>query len=252
MIRFYIAIIVLFATSTTVFGAAMSSYQTKTTPVVGDKVLITDTQDGNKTKNATLGTLPGYYPSWMPSVGPTAPRQILQAVGGCSNEVYTTEATCAANSGTWTPIVYQSTSIVQGLINDGGSGTDDLLSAHEVDARILAGGGPTSIQMTFLSDSALVVQSGSKVKVPTGVEFTTADIGCDSSDTITFTLKKSATVNGAYTQVGTVSISGAAQNESIDISAWGDLSAGNWARIDLTSAGTTAKDCTVAIGGTEL
>lgn len=110
----------------------------------------------------------------------------------------------------------------------------------------------TSLQMTFVSDDSLETQTGSKTKVPTGVDFTTADIGCDVSDSITFTLSKSSTVNGTYSAVGTISVSAAAQNESIDVSSWANLTAGDWVRIDLTTAGTTAKECTVVIGGTEL
>ena len=116
----------------------------------------------------------------------------------------------------------------------------------------LAPSAATSLQMTFVSDNSLETQTGSKTKVPTGVDFTTADIGCDVSDSITFTLRKSSTVNGTYSTVGTISVSAAAQNESIDISSWANLTAGDWVRIDLTTAGTTAKECTVVIGGTEL
>lgn len=39
-------------------GAAQSSYTTKAAPVVGDKALITDSEDASKTKQATLGSLP--------------------------------------------------------------------------------------------------------------------------------------------------------------------------------------------------
>ena len=128
--------------------------------------------------------------------------------------------------------------------------------AQAIVALAPSGGGTgstaTSIQMTFVSDVVLTAQTGSKTKVPTGVNFTTADIGCDNSDTISFTLQKSSTVNGTYSPVGTISITSSAQNESIDISSWGDLSAGEWVRIDITTAGTSATECTVAIGGNEL
>lgn len=282
-------------------------------------------------------------PTWMPSVGPTNGRQILQATGGCTLAAYGNQADCETNNGTWTTPTYQHTSIISGLINDTGTADDDLWSAAKITselatkqvalsvpdqaeatsgtssiprawtaqrvaqaiaalapstiklrgdtaanwtsnnpilavmepgvetdtAKIKIGDGvtawnllpyavsgtsqsATSLQMTFVSDDSLETQTGSKTKVPTGVDFTTADIGCDVSDSITFTLRKSSTVNGTYSTVGTISVSAAAQNESIDISSWANLTAGDWVRIDLTTAGTTAKECTVVIGGTEL
>lgn len=63
--------------------------------------------------NAKLGALP----TWLPSTGPTADNQIIQATG-------------AGTSG-WT-------SVVNGLINDAGTGSDDLLSASEIAIRIAA------------------------------------------------------------------------------------------------------------------
>ena len=231
-------------------------------------------------------------PTWMPSTSPTNARQILQAVGGCSLSAYDNQEDCQTNNGTWTTPTYQHTSVISGLINDTGSADDDLWSAAKITSELVgkqaslgftpenadnkgtangyAGLGSdgkvpssqlptlgtsqsaTSLQMTFVSDDSLETQTGSKTKVPTGVDFTTADIGCDVSDSITFTLRKSSTVNGTYSTVGTISVSAAAQNESIDISSWANLTAGDWVRIDLTTAGTTAKECTVVIGGTEL
>jgi len=40
-----------------VFAAAQSSYTTKSSPVSGDKALITDSEDANKTKQATIGSM---------------------------------------------------------------------------------------------------------------------------------------------------------------------------------------------------
>lgn len=40
------------------YSATQSSYPTKTAPVAGDKALITDSADGNKTKQATVSSLP--------------------------------------------------------------------------------------------------------------------------------------------------------------------------------------------------
>ena len=78
--------------------------------------------------------------SWMPQSAPTADNMIIQATGGCSNTQYTDQSTCEANGGTWTPPVGAWTSTIDGLINDAGTGTDDLLSASEIDSRISAAG----------------------------------------------------------------------------------------------------------------
>lgn len=59
--------------------------------------------------------LPSGVPSWLPSTGPTADNQIIQASG--------------IGTSAWT-------SIVDGLINDAGNSTDDLLSASEINTRI--------------------------------------------------------------------------------------------------------------------
>ena len=77
-------------------------------------------------------------PTWMPSVGPTNGRQILQATGGCSLSAYDNQADCETNSGIWTTPTYQHTSIISGLINDTGTADDDLWSAAKI-AGDLAG-----------------------------------------------------------------------------------------------------------------
>lgn len=77
-------------------------------------------------------------PAWMPSTGPTNGRQILQAVGGCSNTAYDTQVTCETNGGTWATPTYQHTSVISGLINDSGTADDDLLSAAKT-LELLAG-----------------------------------------------------------------------------------------------------------------
>lgn len=77
-------------------------------------------------------------PTWMPSVGPTNGRQILQATGGCTLSAYDNQADCETNSGTWTTPTYQHTSIISGLINDTGTADDDLWSAEKI-AGDLAG-----------------------------------------------------------------------------------------------------------------
>lgn len=61
---------------------------------------------------ANLTNLPSAsLPSWLPDVGPTADNQIIQAT--------------AAGSSRWTDVF-------DGLINDAGTGTDDLLSASKI------------------------------------------------------------------------------------------------------------------------
>jgi len=99
----------------TVFGAAASSYPTKATPVGADKVLISDSADAWKVKNAPFSAFVG-----LTSL-PTATNQIIQATG----------------AGT-----YEWTSSVAGLIDDtaGNGDVDKLLSADRVVDLIAAGG----------------------------------------------------------------------------------------------------------------
>ena len=85
-----------------------------------DGVLSADVQSGSA------------LPTWMPSVGPTNGRQILQATGGCSLSAYDNQADCQTNSGTWITPTYQHTSIISGLINDTGTADDDLWSAAQI------------------------------------------------------------------------------------------------------------------------
>ena len=85
-------------------------------------------------------------PLWMPSVGPTNGRQILQAVGGCSLSAYDNQIDCQANSGTWTTPTYQHTSVISGLINDSGLADDDLWSAAKITGELA--GKQASLQFT--------------------------------------------------------------------------------------------------------
>jgi len=123
-------------------GAAASSYLTKTTPVDADKVLISDSADSWKVKNAPFSAFIGIYPV------PTANKQIVQATG----------------VGTW-----GWTSVIEGLIDDtaGDGDTDKLLSADRVVDLIAAGGGATFAFDTFptYEDSAHV--SGISVNATT-------------------------------------------------------------------------------------
>ncbi|MGD9710356.1 MAG: hypothetical protein AB7U65_11100, partial [Halothiobacillaceae bacterium] len=122
--------------------ARQSSYPDKVAPVAGDKVLITDSEALNAPKQVSLGAIADLAgtPAWLPSAAPTADNMIIQATGGCSIIAYTDQTTCEANSGTWTPPVGAWTSIIDGLINDAGTGTDDQLSASEIDTRISSAG----------------------------------------------------------------------------------------------------------------
>ena len=266
-------------------------------------------------------------PTWMPSVGPTNGRQILQATGGCSNATYSTQAACEAASATWTTPTYQHTSIISGLINDTGTADDDLWSAAKITSELsgkqaslgftpenaankgtangYAGlgsdgkvpssqlptlgttydlpsladaqagtsttpyvwspqrvaqaivalapsGGNVILQQSFVSASTLVADTGAKNKLASGVDWTTADVGCDVSGALNVSVKSSATINGTYTEIGTISLSGASSNSGVDISSWANSTAGHWIRIDITGTPSTVKDCVIAIGGSEL
>ena len=65
----------------------------------------------------------------LPTAAPTNGRQIIQAVGGCSDTSYDNLTDCENNSGTWTTPTGSWTSVIEGLINDAGTGADDLWSA---------------------------------------------------------------------------------------------------------------------------
>lgn len=117
-----------------------------------------------------------------------------------------------------------------------------------------SGGGQGSIvfQQSFLSDGVLVADTGTKTKLANGVSYTTADIGCDVADTLSVSVKSAPTVNGTYTEIGTVALTGAASNSGVNISSWENSAAGSWIRIDIDGTPSAAKECVIAIGGTTL
>jgi len=121
---------------------------------------------------------------------------------------------------------------------------DDMISDVANTASVL--------QQTFVSSEILVADTGSKTKIPTGLAFTTADIGCDASDTLGVSVYSSATVNGVYSLVGSIALTATDAVNAVNISAWTNASAGHWLRIDLTGTPAAAKECTIAIGGNEL
>jgi len=135
------------------------------------------------------------------------------------------------------------------------SATDTTVQAalDTLDDMISDGANTASVlQQTFISAEILVADTGSKTKIPTALAFTTADIGCDASDTLGVSIYSSATVNGVYSLVGSIALTATDAVNAVDISAWANASAGHWLRIDLTGTPTAAKECTIAIGGNEL
>jgi hypothetical protein len=81
--------------------------------------------------NAKLDALP----TWLPPTGPTADNQIIQATG--------------AGASQWT-------SVVDGLINDAGTGTDDLLSASEIAIRIADATATKQDELGFIPEAAVM------------------------------------------------------------------------------------------------
>jgi len=135
------------------------------------------------------------------------------------------------------------------------SATDTTVQAalDTLDDMISDGANTASVlQQTFISAEILVADTGSKTKIPTALAFTTADIGCDASDTLGVSIYSSATVNGVYSLVGSIALTATDAVNAVDISAWANASAGHWLRIDLTGTPAAAKECTIAIGGNEL
>ena len=115
-----------------------------------------------------------------------------------------------------------------------------------------AAGGTVILQQSFVSASTLVADTGAKNKLASGINWTTADVGCDASDTLTVSVKSSSTVNGTYTEIGTITLSSSSSSSAVDISSWSDSIAGHWIRMDLSGTPAAAKNCIIAIGGTEL
>ena len=139
----------------------------------------------------------------------------------------------------------------------GASTTPYVWSPQRVAQAIAAlapsgGGGNVILQQSFVSASTLVADTGAKNKLASGIAWTTADVGCDVSGSLNVSVKSSSTVNGTYTEIGTISLSDAASNSGVDISSWANSTAGHWIRIDITGAPSTVKDCVIAIGGSEL
>ena len=105
----------------------------------------------------------GSLPSWLPSTGPTADNQIIQATGSGTAE--------------WT-------STIDGMINDAGTGTDDLLSAYEIGARIAAKlAAPGPIGATTPSTGAFTTVTASSFDTSAPATGETGEIGLQEDPT---------------------------------------------------------------------
>ena len=128
----------------------------------------------------------------------------------------------------------------------------DDADASAVRTTVGAASRKKTFHQRFLSTSTLVATLGAKTKTSVEIDYTTADIGCNASDTLGISVKTSSSINGTYTEVGTLSLTGASVSSAVDISSWANTAAGSYVRIDLTGSPSAAIDCTVVLEGMEL
>lgn len=92
--------------------------------------------------------------------------------------------------------------------------------------------------------------TGYKFRVPTGAawNWTNAYSWCDGAESaLVYTVYRSTTLGGTFTSLGTIAHNSAAATDTIDISAFTDPSPGDWLRVDITTPGTTATECTLVL-----
>jgi len=232
------------------WSAPQYSYPAKAAPVAGDKVLIVDSQDSWRTKNVPYSTFIAGFMSY-PEAG------IPNSTGSAWGTSY---------SPSFTGTTYTGTNFITAIqtlltLEDGATSVNistfgltflDDTDASSVRTTVGAASRKKTFQQRFLSTSTLVATVGAKTKTPVEIDYTTADIGCNASDTLGISVKTSSSINGTYSEVGTLSLSGASVASAVDISSWTNTVAGSYVRIDLTGSPGAAIDCTVVLEGMEL
>jgi len=232
------------------WSAPQYSYPAKAAPVAGDKVLIVDSQDSWRTKNVPYSTFIAGYMIY-PGAG------IAVSTGSGWGASYNPSFTGATYSGTnfitaiQTLLTLEDEATSVNISTFGLTFLDDA-DAPAVRATLGAAGRKKTFQQRFLSTSTLVATAGAKTKTPVEIDYTTADIGCNASDTLGISVKTSPSINGTYSEVGTLSLSGVSVASAVDISSWANTAAGSYVRIDLTGSPGAAIDCTVVLEGLEI
>lgn len=200
----------------------------------------------------------------LPTAAPTNGRQIIQAVGGCSNTAYDTQATCVANGGTWTPPTSAWTSVINGLINDAGTGADDLLSASEINTRIATSAAtrqPADADLTkdavvFVIDgggSAITTGIKADLEIPWNATITSSTLVCDQSGSIVLDLWRDTYANYPATVADTITasakptLSASTKAQDTTLTGWTTaLTAGDILRVNVDSASTVTR-CTLSL-----
>ncbi len=109
-----------------------------------------------------------------------------------------------------------------------------------------ADGDVNTIEFVYSDVSA--TETGKNIRIPTGSAWTNAYSWCDGAEAVlVYDVQYSATLGGSFSSAGTIAHDAAAATDTVDISGWTDAAAGSWIHVDISTAGTTATACTLAI-----
>jgi hypothetical protein len=168
-------------------GSLLQGYDADLATAAGANAASASTYFG-KDSGGTVGfhSLPTVSaPAWLPSSGPTADNQIIQSTG--------------VGTSAWT-------SIIDGLINDAGTGTDDLLSASEINTRIATSAATKQAADADLTKDALefvfggtgtAIAAGGTVRLvaPWNATITGVEAYCTPSGSISWDVQKATGAN---------------------------------------------------------
>jgi len=109
-----------------------------------------------------------------------------------------------------------------------------------------ADGDVNTIELVYSDVSA--TETGKNIRIPTGSVWTNAYSWCDGAEAVlVYDVQYSATLGGTFSSAGTIAHNAAAATDTVDISGWTAAAAGSWIHVDISTAGTTATACTLAI-----
>jgi len=139
--------------------------------------------------------------------------------------------------------------------NSDATDADNLASGTVADARIastiardseLTGANTNTIE--FVYSDVTATETGKNIRIPTGSAWANAYSWCDGAEAVlVYDVQYSATLGGSFASAGTIAHDAAATTDTVDISGWTDAAAGSWIHVDISTAGTTATACTLAI-----
>lgn len=92
------------------------------------------------------------------------------------------------------------------------------------------------------------IETGKQIRIPTGATWESAYSWCDGAEAVlVYTLYQATTLGGTFASLGTIPHNATATTDTIDISTFTDPALGYWVRLDISTAGTVATACTLAI-----